>query len=69
MNRPMADGTEITMQPLDPAIDHVRGSAAGRLIVEYGDYECPYSRRAFREIERLERRLGDDLRSASDTSP
>jgi protein-disulfide isomerase len=55
---------EITMQPLDPALDHVRGAPAGRLLVEYGDYECPYSRQAFREIERLERRLGDDLRFA-----
>ena len=60
----MVDGTETTMQPLDHAVDHVRGSSAGRLIVEYGDYECPYSRQAFREIERLERRLGDDLRFA-----
>ena len=58
------DGTETTMQPLDHAVDHVRGGSAGRLIVEYGDYECPYSRQAFREIERLERRLGDDLRFA-----
>ena len=60
----MVDGTEITMQPLDHAVDHMRGGSAGRLIVEYGDYECPYSRQAFREIERLERRLGDDLRFA-----
>jgi protein-disulfide isomerase len=50
------------MDPIDDAVDHVRGSPAGRLIVEYGDYECPYSRQAFREIERLERRLGDHLR-------
>jgi hypothetical protein len=35
------------MEPLDETLDHVRGPAAGRLIVEYGDYECPYSRRAF----------------------
>jgi protein-disulfide isomerase len=34
-------------------VDHLRGSE-GPLIVEYGDYECPYSRRAYREIERLE---------------
>jgi protein-disulfide isomerase len=51
------------MEPIDPAIDHVRG-AAGRLIVEYGDYECPYSRQAFREIERVERQLGDGVRFA-----
>jgi Na+:H+ antiporter, NhaA family len=60
----MRDGTEITMEPLDDAVDHVRGSSAGRLLVEYGDYECPYSRQAFREIGRLERRLGDELRFA-----
>jgi protein-disulfide isomerase len=60
----MVDGTEITMEPLDDAVDHVRGSSAGRLIVEYGDYECPYSRQAFREIERVESRLGDELRFA-----
>jgi protein-disulfide isomerase len=51
------------MEPLDEAIDHVRGSA-GRLIVEYGDYECPYSRRAFREIERVERQTGHEVRFA-----
>ena len=52
------------MEPLDDAVDHVRGGSAGRLIVEYGDYECPYSRRAFREIQRVERRLGDRIRFA-----
>src|SRR6266568_335954 len=26
------------------------GSPAGRLILEYGDYECPYSRQAFHAI-------------------
>ena len=52
------------MEPLDEVVDHVRGSPAGRLIVEYGDYECPYSRQAYQAIERLEARLGDDLRFA-----
>ena len=52
------------MEPLDDRVDHVRGGSAGRLIVEYGDYECPYSRRAFREIQRVERRLGQDVRFA-----
>jgi protein-disulfide isomerase len=58
----MPENHEHTMQPLDDAVDHVRGSAAGRLIVEYGDYECPYSRQAFREIGRVERRLGAGVR-------
>jgi protein-disulfide isomerase len=52
------------MEPLDDTVDHVRGGSAGRLIVEYGDYECPYSRQAFREIERVERRLGGRVRFA-----
>jgi protein-disulfide isomerase len=52
------------MEALDGAVDHVRGAPAGRLIVEYGDYECPYSRRAFREIERVERRLPGGIRFA-----
>ena len=52
------------VEPLDDAVDHVRGGPAGRLIVEYGDYECPYSRQAFREIERVERRLGEGVRFA-----
>jgi protein-disulfide isomerase len=52
----------LLMQPVDDAIDHVRGGTAGRVLVEYGDYECPYSRAAYREIQRVERRLGDGLR-------
>jgi protein-disulfide isomerase len=52
------------MEPLDPAIDHVRGAPEGSLIVEYGDYECPYSRRAYREIQRVEQQAGDRVRFA-----
>jgi protein-disulfide isomerase len=55
---------DATLEPLDEAVDHVRGSAGGRLILEYGDYECPFSRQAFREIERVERRVGDEVRFA-----
>jgi protein-disulfide isomerase len=52
------------MDRLDEAVDHVRGGPEGRLIVEYGDYECPYSRQAFRAIERVESQLGDRMRFA-----
>ena len=31
-------------------------------LVEYGDYECPYTRRSVAVIRGLRRRLGDDLR-------
>ena len=54
---------EPDVEPLDEAVDHVRGPAAGALILEYGDYECPYSRQAFREIERVEAQL-DGVRFA-----
>lgn len=50
------------LQPVDEAVDHVRGPAAAPLILEYGDYECPYSRQAFREIERVERQLPGGVR-------
>jgi protein-disulfide isomerase len=53
-----------TVEPLDDAFDHVRGPAAGRLILEYGDYECPYSRRAFRAIERVEQQVSGGIRFA-----
>jgi protein-disulfide isomerase len=52
------------MEPLDARVDHVRGPADARLLVEYGDYECPYSRQAFREIERVEKELSGGLRFA-----
>ena len=52
------------MEPLDEQRDHVRGPPEARAIVEYGDYECPYSRKAFREIERVERQLEGGVRFA-----
>ena len=60
----MIDPTNITMEPLDERVDHVRGSPTGRLIVEYGDYECPYSRQAFRQIQLVEGALGQRVRFA-----
>jgi protein-disulfide isomerase len=51
------------IEPLDQ-LEHVRGPVSGRLILEYGDYECPYSRQAFREIERVEQRVSGGVRFA-----
>jgi protein-disulfide isomerase len=53
---------EPSLQPVDETVDHVQGSPAGRLILEYGDYECPYSRQAFRAIERVGQELGGGVR-------
>jgi len=50
--------------PLEPELDHVRGDPGGRVILEYGDYECPYSRKAFRHVQRVESRLGGEVRFA-----
>jgi protein-disulfide isomerase len=49
------------IQPVDDLVDHVRGGAVGHTIVEYGDYECPYARAAFREIEQVRRRLSEEV--------
>jgi len=55
---------QFALAPLDEKVDHVRGLPAGRLIIEYGDYECPYSRQAFHAIEQVEQRLGGNVRFA-----
>jgi protein-disulfide isomerase len=38
--------------PVD-APDHVRGVSGGRQLVVYGDFECPYTAAAMRDIGRL----------------
>jgi protein-disulfide isomerase len=51
------------MNDVDSA-DHVRGGATGRLILVYGDYQCPYTRLAIRSIGRVTMELGDGVRFA-----
>src|SRR5262249_18509888 len=58
------DHPELTLAPLDEKVDHVRGSLAGHVIIEYGDYECPYSRQAFHAISQVEQQLGGNMRFA-----
>ena len=49
---------QFALAPLDEKVDHVRGSPAGRLIIEYGDYECPTrGRRSMRSSRRAAARL------------
>ena len=52
-DRRHAPEREAVVEPLDDAIDHVRGMGTATVIIEYGDYECPYSRQAYRSIERV----------------
>jgi protein-disulfide isomerase len=60
----MPDDRQLALAPLDERVDHVRGSPVGRLIIEYGDYQCPYWRQAFHAIEEVERQLGGNMRFA-----
>jgi protein-disulfide isomerase len=60
----MPGDRELALAPLEAEADHVRGSPAGRLIIKYGDYECPYSRQAFHAIGQVERQLGGNVRFA-----
>jgi protein-disulfide isomerase len=53
--------TAVLSQPVDED-DHVQGHVdAPVILVVYGDYECPYTRRAMTHVQGLQRRLGDDL--------
>jgi protein-disulfide isomerase len=53
--------TAALSQPIDKE-DHLQGRLdAPVMLVVYGDYECPYTRRAMIHLGGLERRLGDDL--------
>jgi protein-disulfide isomerase len=56
------DDYQLTLAPLDEKVDHVRGLPTGRLIIEYGDYECPYSRQAFHAISQVEQQLDGNMR-------
>ena len=43
--------------------DHSAGpDAAPLMLVEYGDYQCPYCRKAFPIVKELQRQLGTQLR-------
>ena len=42
------------IEPLDETVDHVRGPAAAHVLLVYGDYECPYTRAAYGEIQQAE---------------
>lgn len=53
------------MSQLKPAVgpdDHTQGSAdAPVVLVEYGDYECPYCGEAYPELKAVQKALGDSL--------
>ena len=56
----------VLVPPFDAARDHWRGGG-GVVILEYGDYECPYSARPFATSSSCKRKIRRCV-SPSDTS-
>lgn len=43
--------------------DHIQGSTSALIeLVEYGDYQCPYCRKAYHIVKRAQKELGNKLR-------
>ncbi|BCI51267.1 Na(+)/H(+) antiporter NhaA 2 [Mycolicibacterium litorale] len=50
------------VRPVDPHRDHIRGDPHAPLVlVEYGDFECPFCGRATGAIDEVRAHFGDDL--------
>lgn len=50
------------LRPVDPDRDHVRGNPDAPLVlVEYGDFECPFCSRVTGMIDEVRAHFGDDL--------
>jgi protein-disulfide isomerase len=52
---------QAAVEPPEESVDHVRGDATGGTVLVYGDYECPYTRAAYRSILRVEAQLGGGI--------
>jgi protein-disulfide isomerase len=48
--------------PIDPERDHISGPFGAPIqLVEFGDYECPYCRKAHDAIRETQQKFGDDF--------
>jgi len=61
---PPDDHASRDVASLDATVDHVRGPAGAHVVLAYGDYECPYTRAAYRAILGGEPALADSVRFA-----
>ncbi len=53
---------KVLLRAFDPARDHYRGRPdAPLVIVEYGDFECPFCSRATGSVDEVLERLGDEV--------
>lgn len=49
--------------PVSPGRDHIGGPAEAEVtLLLYGDYECPYTRKAHRSVKDVQARMGERLR-------
>ena len=62
-SRKQKEARELTI-PVNIGSDHIRGSInnAPIILVEYGDYECPYTGMAHPVVKEIMRKFGDDLK-------
>ncbi len=61
MSPPEAVGAKL-VRPVDPDRDHIRGHPDAPLVlVEYGDFECPFCSRATGSIDEVRAHFGDQL--------
>ena len=60
----MAFGTGVGKLSLPVgARDHIRGlKSASVTLLEYGDYQCSYCRKAYPFVEEVQKRFGDKMR-------
>src|SRR5262245_28450695 len=61
MKRDARTGSQLSALPTADR-DHIQGRIEAPIILlEYGDYECPYCGKAYPVVKELQRRLGDRL--------
>jgi protein-disulfide isomerase len=54
--------SEYALPAVDPRIDNIAGAAEAEVVViEYGDFECPYCGAAYPELKRLQQVMGKRL--------
>ncbi|WP_375001910.1 Na+/H+ antiporter NhaA [Aeromicrobium sp. CTD01-1L150] len=60
--RPLTPPGQTLLRPFDPTRDHYKGAADAPLVlVEYGDFECPFCSRVTGSIDEVRAHFGDDL--------
>ncbi|WP_307812337.1 Na+/H+ antiporter NhaA [Lacisediminihabitans changchengi] len=60
--QPPSQMTQVLARPVDPTRDHIRGlTDAPLVLVEYGDFECPFCLRATGSIDEVRAHFGDEL--------